>query len=56
MLNNDVLPFFEAHNAKVSTVHSDNGRKFCGRKDQHPYELFLLLEEIEHRTTKVTRP
>lgn len=56
VLNNDVLPFFEAHNAKVSTVISDNGREFCGRKDQHPYELFLQLEEIEHRTTKVRRP
>jgi transposase InsO family protein len=33
-----------------------NGREFCGRPDQHPYELFLQLEEIEHRTTKVKRP
>lgn len=56
VLNNDVLPFFEAHNVKVSTVLSDNGREFCGRKDQHPYELFLQLEEIEHRTTRVRRP
>ena len=35
---------------------SDNGREFCGRPDRHPYELFLQLEEIEHRTTKVRRP
>ena len=30
----------------------------CGRRrpDRHPYELFLQLEEIEHRTTKVRRP
>ena len=34
----------------------DNGREFCGRPDQHPYELFLQLEEIEHRTTRVRRP
>lgn len=27
-----------------------------GLIDQHPYELFLQLEEIEHRTTKVRRP
>ncbi|MGM0826580.1 MAG: IS481 family transposase [Pseudomonadota bacterium] len=56
VLNNDVLPFFEAHNARISTVLSDNGREFCGRKDHHPYELFLQLEEIEHRTTRVRRP
>jgi len=54
--NNDVLPFFEAHDAVVETVLSDNGREFCGRPDQHPYELFLQLEGIEHRTTKVRRP
>ncbi len=56
VLNNDVLPFFESHNTRISTVLSDNGREFCGRKDHHPYELFLQLEEIEHRTTKVCRP
>ena len=56
VLNTDVLPFFEAHKAKVETILSDNGREFCGRPDHHPYELFLQLEEIEHRTTRVRRP
>jgi transposase InsO family protein len=56
VLNTDVLPFFEAHDTRVETILSDNGREFCGRPDQHPYELFLQLEGIEHRTTKVRRP
>jgi len=56
LMNNDVIPTFEAHNAKITAVLSDNGREFCGRPDQHPYELFLQLEEIEHRTTRVKRP
>ena len=56
VLNEDVLPHFEAHAARVMTVLSDNGREFCGRPDGHPYELFLQLEGIEHRTTKVRRP
>ena len=55
-MNHDVLPTFEAHNARIEVVLSDNGREFCGRPDRHPYELFLQLEEIEHRTTKVRRP
>ena len=33
-----------------------NRRKFSGRPDRHPYELFLPLEEIEHRTIRVRRP
>jgi transposase InsO family protein len=56
VLNEDVLPFFEQHAAAIETVLSDNGREFCGRPDAHPYELFLQLEGIEHRTTKVRRP
>jgi len=56
VLNHDVIPFFEKHKTKIETVLSDNGREFCGRPDKHPYELFLQLEDIEHRTTKVRRP
>jgi len=55
-MNNDVLPVFEEHSAQITTVLSDNGREFCGREDRHPYELFLQLEGIEHRTTRVKRP
>ena len=51
-----VLPTFEAAGVRIEVVLSDNGREFCGRPDRHPYELFLQLEEIEHRTTKVKRP
>lgn len=56
LLNTDILPTFEQHGAKITTILSDNGREFCGRPDQHPYELFLQLEDIEHRTTRVRRP
>jgi transposase InsO family protein len=55
-LNNFVLPFFDEHNVKVKTVLTDNGREYCGRQDHHPFELFLQLEDIEHRTTQVRRP
>lgn len=56
VMNNDVLPTFEEHDAKITTVLSDNGREFCGREDRHPYELFLQLEGIAHRKTRVKRP
>jgi len=56
ILNNAVLPFFDSHGARVRAVLSDNGREYCGRPDRHPYELFLQLEGIEHRTTQVRRP
>jgi transposase InsO family protein len=55
-LNNFVLPFFDQHNIQVKTVLTDNGREYCGRPDHHPFELFLQLEDIAHRTTQIRRP
>ena len=55
-LNNHVLPFFAQHDVKIEAVLTDNGREYCGRPGKHPFELFLQLEDIEHRTTKVRRP
>ena len=56
VLNEKVLPFFEEHECAVLSILTDNGREYCGRMDAHPFELFLQLEGIEHRTTKVRRP
>ncbi len=56
VLNNDVLSFFEKYQAQVHPVITDNGREFCGRHDQHPYELFLQLKDIDHRKTKIKSP
>jgi transposase InsO family protein len=51
-----VLPFYEALAIPVGAVLTDNGREFCGRADQHPYELLVTMEGIDHRTTKVRSP
>ena len=56
VLNDKVLPFFEEHNCRIERVLTDNGREYCGRHDHHPFELFLQLEDIEHRTTAIRRP
>lgn len=55
VLHNDVLPFYREQRLAVQAVLTDNGREFCGR-DNHPYELYLALNEIEHRRTKVRKP
>lgn len=55
VLNNDVLPFHRCKGMAVSAVLTDNGREFCGT-DTHPYDLYLALNDIEHRHTKVRRP
>ena len=55
VLHNNALPFYEELGLEVTAVITDNGREFCG-KDTHPYELYLSLNDIEHRTTRVRRP
>lgn len=56
LLNDRVLPFYDALGLKVEAVLTDNGREFCGKQESHPYELLLQVEDIKHRTTKVRSP
>lgn len=51
-----VLPFYEAIGVPVQAILTDNGREFYGKPEQHPYELLLAMEGIEHRTTKIATP
>jgi len=51
-LHSDVLPFYRQHGIKVSSLLTDKGWEFCG-SDSHPYEIYLELNDIEHRRTKV---
>jgi len=55
VLHNDVLPFYANLGLPVKAVLTDNGREFCGT-EKHPYELYLDLNGIEHRRTKVRTP
>lgn len=56
LLNDKVLPFFDGHGIRVLRVLTDNGGELCGRKDSHPYELFLHINNIDHTRTKVRSP
>lgn len=55
VLHNDVIPFYEEHGLSVQAILTDNGREYCGT-EAHPYELYLELNDIEHRRTQVRRP
>lgn len=55
VLHNDVLPFYKKLRLPVGAVLTDNGREFCGTEN-HPFELYLDLNDITHRRTRVKRP
>jgi transposase InsO family protein len=51
-----VLPFYDEHGAGVEHLLTDNGSEFCGRELHHPFEIFLALNQIDHRRTQVRSP
>lgn len=56
MLHDRVLPFYQSHDLPVQAILTDNGTEFKGRPMIHLYEIYLELNDIEHRTTKVATP
>ena len=53
ILNDRVIPFFEQHEIPILRMLTDRGSEFNGRPENHEYELYLQLENIEHSKTKV---
>ena len=56
MLNDRVLPFFDAQGIVVSRVLTDRGTEYCGHPQNHAYELYLAVENIDHTRTKARSP
>lgn len=56
ILNERVLPFFEAHGMGILRMLTDRGTEFCGKVEQHDYELYLAVNDIEHTKTKAYHP
>jgi hypothetical protein len=56
ILNDRVIPFFDQHQIPVLRMLTDRGSEFNGRADNHQYELYLQIENIDHSKTKVRHP
>ncbi len=56
LLNDKVVPFFDAHDIPLLRILTDRGTEYCGNPEQHPYELYLAVENIEHTRTKTRHP
>lgn len=55
-LNDRVLPFFEAHSVPLLRILTDRGTEYCGKAEQHDYQIFLGVSDIEHTKTKARHP
>jgi transposase InsO family protein len=56
LLNDRVLPFFDAHEVKLCRVLTDRGTEYCGNPEHHEYELYLAVEDVDHTRTKTKSP
>lgn len=56
LLNDKVLPFYDAHDVSLLRVLTDRGTEFCGKADQHDFELYLAINDIDHTKTKAQHP
>jgi transposase InsO family protein len=56
LLNDRVLPFFAEQDVALTRMLTDRGTEFCGRLEQHDYELYLAVNDIEHTKTKAQSP
>ena len=56
LLNDKVLPFFSQHQLPMLRILTDRGTEYCGRMDQHDYQLYLAINDIDHTKTKAQSP
>ena len=56
LLNDRVLPFYEAQGLPVLRILTDRGTEYCGNRDQHDYQLYLGINDIDHTKTRAQSP
>lgn len=55
-LNDKVIPWFNEQDVPLLRILTDRGTEYCGLVENHAYQLYLALEDIEHSRTKVRHP
>ncbi|GFT78299.1 integrase core domain protein [Nephila pilipes] len=56
LLNDRVIPFFDEQKVSLLRILTDRGTEYCGRPENHAYQLYLGVENIDHSRTKARSP
>lgn len=56
LLNDRVLPFYGSQGLPMLRILTDRGTEFCGKVEQHDYQLYLAINDIDHTKTKAMSP
>lgn len=56
LLNDRVIPFLDQHDLRMLRILTDRGTEYCGSREQHEYQLYLAIEDIDHTKIKAKSP
>ena len=56
LLNDRVIPFFAEHGISLLRILTDRGTEYCGKVENHAYQLYLAVEDVDHTRTKANSP
>ena len=56
ILNDTVLPFYEANDLPILRILTDRGIEYCGKFEQHDYELYLAINDLDPTKTRSRHP
>ena len=56
MLNDRVLPFYDEQGIDLLRILTDRGTEYCGTLENHSYQIYLSIEDIDHTRTKAYSP
>ena len=56
ILNDRVLPFYAQQCLPMLRILTDRGTEYCGKVEQHDYQLYLAINDVDHTKTKAMSP
>ncbi len=56
MLNDRGIPFFEQHDLKLMRMITDRGTEYRRNRENHEYELYLAVGDVDHSKIKAKSP
>lgn len=56
LLNDKVIPLFDGRNVPLLRILTDRGTEYCGKLENHTYQLYLGIENIDHSRTEDNSP
>lgn len=56
MLNDRIIPFYDQQDVRLLRILTDRGTEYCGKKENHEFQLYLAVEDIDHTKTKARSP